>query len=593
MPNVNVQFNGQTIVIPSAVYADNVSNALVPTQALTPPALFIGNFYGLAPNTPTTFVLAQDAINAVRGAPSALYIDFATKPSPTLNGAQFLTLINAAPNLQSTATISSTAPAAVVNLTSTDYGAASNLLQYSVSAGTNAGYDIEIYDGYTNTGVSGQNIGAPFQLAYTGSATTVTVAVSGTATAAQNLIVTSSNPGESFTIPLGANQYGTIGQVIAYLNGTGFYSATLLSNANLPSSNLDLLTATALPIATLGAYNYVTLTATAGDLIYWVNQYASNLCTAVLASGAVLTTAATLADVGLTHFTGGQNVPPTNTNYANAFNAALGTPAWSVFCDSNSLAVQALGAQHAITASSTAYGMWRRFVTGSNVGDSVTLTAQQARQLNSIETCYCYPGIYYTNTSTGANTLVGGLAWAAAAAGIMAGNIIAQPLTNQQLTGNGVELAGGNGSYLSVSQINTLQQAGVMVLGYPSTNVPTIVSDLTVWQGDNNPENVFTQQVACRWGLAYSLAAAVQPYIGTIASPYGMTRVKNAVVKQLNNLKYSPGNNGILVSWDPASLVLNYNGATQALSITVNVVLVGQIRFILEQTFVQPLNLSA
>ena len=63
MPNVNVQFNGQTIVIPSAVYADNVSNALVPTQALTPPALFIGNFYGLAPNTPTTFVLAQDAIN--------------------------------------------------------------------------------------------------------------------------------------------------------------------------------------------------------------------------------------------------------------------------------------------------------------------------------------------------------------------------------------------------------------------------------------------------------------------------------------------------------------------------------------------------
>lgn len=592
MANTNINFNGQTLVLPGAYYADNVSAALVPTQSLTPPLLFIGDFFGLAPLTPTTFTLASDAQAAMRGAPSAQYLQFMTNPAPALAGVQYVTLINAAPNTQSTASIESSTGTALITMTSANYGAASNLLQYSVESGTEAGYLLTLYDGYANTSVSGDNLGVPLQIAYTGTATTVTFTVSGTASGAQNLVVTSPNPGESFTIPLTGSGYATIGQVAAYLNGTGFYAANVLSHANLPSTNLDLASSVALPALSSGNYSYVNATATLGDMLYFLNTYATGYATGTIVSGTALTTQVTLADVGLTHFTGGQNVPPTNANYASAFNVGLNTPAWAVFADSNSTAVQALGAQHAQTASSITYGQWRRFVTGSSVGDSVAVTQQNARQLNSIETVYCYPGIYRTDTNTGVNTLYGGLAVAAAVAGIMCGNIIAQPLTNQQLTGNGVEQAGGNGTYLTVSQINQLQQAGVLCINYPNTNVPTIISDLTVWQGDNNPENVFTQQVACRWGLAYSLTAAVQPYIGTIASPYGLTRVRNAVITQLNNLIYSPGNNGVLVSWDPKSLVLNYNGATQALSITVNVVLVGQIRFILEQTFVQPLNLT-
>lgn len=594
MPDVNVNFLGQTLVLPGAYYADNVESALVPTQALTPPLVFIGNFYGLAPKTPTTYVLAQDAKNAIRGAPAGTFIDFMSNPSPGLNGAQYITLINASENTQSTATIQSSTSTNLITLTSANYGAASNLLQYEVAAGTTAGSNITLYDGYANTSVSGDNLGVPLQVAYTGTAVSgVTLSVSGTSTAASTLSVSSPNSGESFTINLGAGGYSTIADVAAYLNGTGYYAANVLSNGSLPSDNLDLVTSAALATPVSGAYTYVDATATIGDIVYWVNQYASSFATAAAVSGVALTTKETLADVGLTHFTGGSNVPPTNNDYATAFNVALNTPAWVVFADSNNPAVQALGVQHEETASKPPYKSWRRFVTGSSTGDSVATTVQNATQLNSYGACYAYPGIYRTDTTTGKNTLYGGLYWAAAAAGIMAGNIIAQPLTNQQLNGNGVEKAGSGGTYLSTSDINQLQQAGVMVLNYPSSNVPTIVSDLTTWQGDNNPENVFTQQVACRWGLAYSLAAAAQPYIGTIASPYGITRVKNAIVKQLNNLIYSPGNNGVLVSWDPKTLKLTYNGANQTLSITVNVVLVGQIRFILEQTFVQPLNLTA
>jgi len=66
-----------------------------------------------------------------------------------------------------------------------------------------------------------------------------------------------------------------------------------------------------------------------------------------------------------------------------------------------------------------------------------------------------------------------------------------------------------------------------------------------------------------------------------------------AATSILNKLIYSPGNNGILVSWDPKSLVLLYDGSTQTVNLTVNVVFVGQVRFILELAFVQPLNLAA
>ena len=228
MPNVNVQFLGQTLVLPGAYYADNVSQALVPVQSLTPPLIFIGDFYGLAPKTPTTYTNAQDAKNAIRGAPSATYIDFMTNPSPSLNGAQYITLINASENTQSTAYITSGSAANLIELTSDNYGAASNLLQYEVAAGTVAGYNVTIYDGYSNTSVDGQNLGVPFQLAYAGTASGVTYTVSGTAAGATTFVISSPNEGESVSIDITGSGYSTIASLVAYLNGTGYYSAAVV-----------------------------------------------------------------------------------------------------------------------------------------------------------------------------------------------------------------------------------------------------------------------------------------------------------------------------------------------------------------------------
>ncbi|MDE3023129.1 MAG: hypothetical protein KGI54_14985 [Pseudomonadota bacterium] len=596
MPNMNVNFLGQTLVLPGAYYADNVSAALTPIQSNTPPLVFIGNFYGLAPKTPTTFTNVNDAINAVRGAPSAIYLQFMNTPSPVLFGAQYITLINASENTQSTNTLYATdGTTALIDLTSANYGAPSNLLQSTVAAGTIGGINLTLYDGYSNTSIEADNLGVPFSIAYTGAVSGVTASVSGSvSTGATNFILTSTGTGESFNIPLGAGGYQTIQQLVDYINGTGFYLAVMNNDdSGLASDYLEVGASISLPVAVSGVYTYKTVPAPIGDVYYWINQNASAFATATIASGIGMSATYSYKTTSATHFTGAQNVPPISSDYAAAFNVALKTPGWSVFADSNSQAIMALGAQHAETASTPLYGAWRRFVTGSSVGDSVSTTVQNATQLNSATSVFCYPGIYRTDTTTGINTLYGGLAVAASVAAIMAGNIVAQPLTNQALTGTGVEKAGGQGQYLSTSQINQLQQAGVLCIQPSTNNVPTIISDFTTWQQDSNPENVFTQQVACRWALAYSMQAAAQPFIGTIESPYGLALLKRALIKQLNNLVYSPGSNGVLVSWDTSSLKLTYTGATQSVSMSVNVVLVGQVRFILEQTFVQPLNLTA
>ena len=312
------------------------------------------------------------------------------------------------------------------------------------------------------------------------------------------------------------------------------------------------------------------------------------MVTGALTGGTVSSSGLALTNIPLTPFTGATSTPPTLANYASGFNVGLTQQAWTVFADSNASGVMALGTQHAISASSTVNGKWRRFFTGSTVGDSVATTVSNAQAQDSKYTTYVYPGIYAVSTTTGLNTLYGGLYAAAAAAGMATGNAIATPLTNKALTGTGVEVN------LTVSQIDQLQQAGVMVLAVPpQTGAPTIVSDFTTWQLDNNVENVFNQQIACRSYLAYSLVNATQPYVGTIADPLTESKILNAVKSVLNALMYNSGNaNGVLFAWNPASLQLTYTGSQQLAAVSVSVQFVGQNRFITEYVTVNPTNFT-
>jgi len=587
MPNMNINFGGNVLFQPNVYYQDNVSANFVPANQLTLPLIYLGYGYNGVAGSGYTFNNPTDLLNFIRGGPASGYVNALMNPSPALTGSNNITFIPVGVNTPATQTLMNEGGSGVIMLTTSSSGVPSNLTQAEVTIGTQySGYssDITLYDGYSNSTYVGNNLGVPFQLSYTGTATgVVTFMVSGTPGDATMLSVTSSNPGESFNVSLVSGAYSTASLVVEYLNGTGFYAASLISDTGgqLPSSWLSPTGATTLTPPGSGTLVYAPVIALPYDAAFWVNQFASTIATAMVVSGASSTSP--LASQALTHFAGATSTPPTNGSYASGFNAALNMPAWTVFADSNTLAVQVLGAQHAETASEPVSRANRRFFTGSSPGDSITTTIANAAAMNSLESCYAYPGITLVNTNTGQVQTFGGIMAAAMAAGIASSNQVALPLTNKPINAVGVEYN------LTPSELNQVQIGGIMpiMLGGANGTTPTIISDFTTWQVDTNPLNVFTQQVACRWWLAYTMRNALQPYIGGIASPDTLTQISNAAKAALNASVYTPGSNGVLASWLATSLVVSYDGPTQTASVSATATTVGQYRFITETVTVQ------
>ncbi len=350
----------------------------------------------------------------------------------------------------------------------------------------------------------------------------------------------------------------------------------------LNSQQLDVQSG-ALTVPGTGSFQYSNINSTLYDPIQWFNTFSQVVSANLFSSGVQ---SGVLVNQALTSFSGALGVPPTLSGYASALNVGLNTPAWGVFMDSNGIGEQTLLAQHVTTASETQNSSWRRGFTGSSLGDSVSTTIVNAQALDARNMGYVYPGLTVVNTQTGVDQTYGGLYGAAAACGITCANAIALPLTNKALNGVGLEVL------LSKSQLAELQNAGVMCL-FSRNNVPTIMSDVSTWQIDNNPENVFLQQVGNLYWVGYSLVAATRQYVGGIAAPSTLQSISNAVIRCLNNLIYTDvgpnqGTNGVLASWTQTSLNVQYNGATQQVEISVAVQLVGQNRFITMTVYASP-----
>lgn len=596
MPQQGITFDGAYIGLPGAYYGDDVSPAAPNTPPVTPPLLFLGYGWGQKPQTAVEYDTPADLLAALRGGPAADYVPFITSPSPQLNGAQRVTFIDVSTNTQSNLSLAASGALGTQTLlTSTKYGPPSNLLTALLTSGTTAGLKLTVTDNYGGSQVVGDNLTAPFQLAYSGSASgslSYAVVVTGSS---PSFVLTSPNTGESVSLNISSGGFSTVASLVEAINGTGHWLAQGLSSTNgqLPSQFLTPTGSVTLsPLSgTVAQYSYVR--AYLNEIAYWAVQFAGTLVSASV-SGSAQDVAAWLPVTGASpaFFSGAAGTPPTTSDYASGFNLALTVPGWTVFCDSNATAVQALLAQHCETASSPPYGMWRRGFTGSSAGDSLATTLANAAALDTLTVAYLYPGIYRTDTATGQNKLYDGLHVAAAAAGMATGNQVAIPLTNKVLTGNGVESPGGTA--LTASQLQQLQNGGVMAAYVPPlTGVPTLLSDVDTWQVDANVENTSFQQVACRFWLAYSVVNALRPFVGTIASPITEAAILNALKRTLNALIYTGGaSNGVLAGWDTGSLTLTYDGQNQLASVTFSATLVGQNRYITAFASIQPLNFT-
>lgn len=596
MPTQGITFDGQYFSLPGVYYADNVSALFQAPPPVTPPLLFIGYGWGPAPKAPQFFTNPQDLQTALRGSPAASFIPFMATPSPAMNGAQRITFIDASQNTQSVFGMIAGSTTVGTVLTSTLYGPPSNQLSVAVANGTTAGRKITLNDGYSRATLIGDNLGVPLLLAYSGAATGSVSYTVTTGVASGTFSISSPVPGESVSIPIGPGSYSTTTLLSEYLNGTSFYYAQLLSATQglLPSLSLSAVSGVALPIQTSGGVlTYVNVNAYLQDVPFWVNTFAASLATAVVSGSAVDTALWLPATGAATFFSGARGIPPLNADYAAALTAGLSVPAWTVFCDSNAAGVQALLAAHVNIASHAPYSGWRRGFTGSSIGDSISTAQTAATNLDEYQMNFLYPGIYRINATTNAPQLYGGLYAAAAAAAMATGNQIAQPLTNKPLNATGVELANA-GSPLNPSQIAALQNSGIMVVFTPQqTGVPTILSDVTTWEDDNNPANTSSQQVACRFWVAYSMVAGLQQYIGTIAAPITEIIILNAAKRILNSLIFNGGSSsGVLASWDTSSLLLTFTGSNQLAAISFTASLVSQNRFITVIDTIAPLNFT-
>ena len=589
MPDVSISINGQIVSIPGA-YVNTQIAPTAPSGILpTGPLIFIAQGYGGVPLIPQNFTDAQSLQNAMRGAPSSDYVDFMFSPSTEVFGTTLATYINVAPNTQSSATVVSSGSVGVIDLLSADYGTPSNLIQYSIASASIAGVAMSILDGFSGSSFSQDNLGVPFQLAYTGTSSGVTYSVISTiAGQATSFVINSPNTGESVTLDLTSPTFATLSSVLQYLNGTGFYVANVIGNGNLPSFYLDTAAAIPLPAPISTVDQYVNVTATLGDVVFFINNSASSIATATIHTGVTSAPGFIPGLTALQFFSGATNGVASLADYANGLNVALTQPAWAVIVDNNTAAVRSLGAQHAFTASTPVQRKWRRYITGSALNENPITAQNNARVMNEIMATYCWPGIQRTNTTTNTNQNYDGNHVAAAVAGIMTGNSVITPVTNLTLSGNGVE------QLTDTATLQALQGNGVLVLDYPAdTKIPTFLSDVTTWQNDSNPANLFNQQVACQFALSYYLVRTLQPYVGTVASNFDITRASNAMIALLNKLIYNGQNGfGLLNSWDPNSLVLSFDGNTQTLNVAVSVVFVGQNRFIVVTVTVNPLNIS-
>ena len=137
MPQQGITFNGTYIGLPGAYYADNVSAAAPTAPPTTPPMILIAYSWGPKPKTPVTFSNPQNLLNAMRGSPGATFVPFIANPSPALNGAQLITLIDPGNSTQSVLPLTASGANGIQTLlTSALYGPPSNQITGQVVSGS-------------------------------------------------------------------------------------------------------------------------------------------------------------------------------------------------------------------------------------------------------------------------------------------------------------------------------------------------------------------------------------------------------------------------------------------------------------------------
>lgn len=523
-----VFFNGQRLVTP--VTASAVNDDAMQSQNLTVgnALAIVGKSTGGKPKTALAFGSPEQARRALRSGELLDAVMKAFDPSDDTGAPSTVYAVRVNPAVQSVLALKDAADAAVINLTSANYGQADNLIKVKVESGAISGKTISV--SYGTDYLHGDNIGrAALSVRYTGAEATAILAV-----AADKLTLTA---GSTDPVEISFADFSTVASVVDKINSLGSYTAQVLDRSdNMATQNgLDFVTAQDVKTAVY------TVRADLQAIIDWFNSVAFEYVTASRpdAVGKVP------ANIPYTFLAGGTDGNTITTDWYDALVALQNKDVQWVSAASGDPAVHALIDTHVDFASGT-LRRERRAILGTALGTTDAQALEAAKALNSKRTSLVHIG-HYAYDLSGQLVLREPYMTAALIAAGFAGTNPGTPMTNKSLKVQGLER-----DLLNPTDTDELLLGGVMPVENTDTGYK-VTQSITTWLGDQKYNN---REQSCGAALDFTVRnarEALDVLRGTKSNPLLLSRAAAITKSTLTQLaREEPQGPGVLAG-DAAS----------------------------------------
>lgn len=503
-------FNGHRYVTPT-IQSRVVDGGMMSLNSPVGNTLcIIGSSDAGIPKTPIYLSSPGQAAEVLRGGELLKAVQLAFAPSTQTNAPQTIIAMRVNPATQSTGVLKDSAVAAVINITSTDYGLFTNQIKVMIETGTTKGKRVstklnDVY--YTND----NTFRDAFTVSYIGANATATMAISNTEVTLVDSITT--------TIDLTA--FKTVRDVVDRINSNPNYVAASVSGSELTLAlnGLDTLAATSIKAVT------VTATANLQAIVDWINakDFLIN-ATRVASAGTVPANT-----VGWLNITGGTNGVTLTQQWFDCLAALQAEDVQWIVPLSSLPAVWSMTDGHCQYMSTSGKAERRAFV-GSTSGVTSAVALTDAFAINSDRTAYCYPGIYDYNAG-GDLTLYPAYMTAAILGGSFAGINPGETMTNKSIRVAGVEYP-----LSTPAETDPLILGGVLSVSKDKTKGIKVVQAISTWLINSAANRTEISTGTAADYVSRTIREMLNVYIGRKGSPYTIAEAKAAVDSALRIL---------------------------------------------------------
>ena len=521
---MSVFFNGRLIVSPATA-------SRIDDSALQPQSTSVGNVVALvgrsAGGKPKSILRYGSPQEAAMDLVSGELLDavrMAFNPSPETGGPDTVVVVRVNPALQATGVIKDSGNNTLATLTSVNYGARENQIQFKVEAGSTSGFRVTTQRGsdyFTKDNIERR----AFQVRYSGAQVTGTMTINAST-------VTLYAPAGTAVATIDLTQYPTIVSLVDRINAvTGFTASVLDTSFNAPSLNgLDFVTAQDVKTA-----DYIAK----GDLqavIDWLNGPTQSFVTAVRAANVGTVPVAT----AWTFLSGGSDGSTTFQDWADAFTVLQTVDVQWVTPVSSDPAIHALTDTHVSYMSDVALRE-RRAICGTVLGTTDAQAIAAAKSLNSARTSLVHLG-HYNYDAVGKQVLYSPYFTAAIIAGAFSGVNPGTPLTNKSIKVRALER-----NLRNPTDTDVLINGGVLCVENTDDGYK-VVKSISTWLKDRNYAKVEQSTGVALDYTARTVRKALDVLRGAKGGPISLQRAVSITESALRGLAQAePQGPGVLV----------------------------------------------